>query len=110
MITKPSTGPPNITVHPSSQLITTNTNATLNCEAISERPIIYQWEISSNSGGPWIQINDSNGRNLVVSNISQPQHYRCVASNQAGITTSSVATVTVLSEFVQIMFVIYRVH
>ena len=106
--TKLSTGPPNITVHPSSQLIITN--ATLHCEGIGNGSIRYQWEMSSTSEGPWVQINDGNGSNLVVNSVSQSQHYRCVVANQAGIAISSVATVNVLSEFVIIIFVINCVH
>ena len=99
-MTNVSTGAPSITTHPSSQLTNVTMNVTLNCEAIGKGSIRYLWEFSNSSGGPWMQINNSNRRHLVVGNLSQSEHYRCVVSNEAGRTTSNVATITVLSEHV----------
>ena len=107
MMTKMSTGPPDITSHPSSQLTTINMSVTLNCVGVGKGTIKYLWEISNNNGGPWTKISNSNGRSLVVRNLSQSRHYRCVVSNDAGRTTSNVATITVLSEFYNHSLVIY---
>ena len=106
MMTVVSTGPPNIITHPSSQLITANMSITLNCMGIGKGTIRYQWEMSNNNRGPWMQIRNNNGRSLVVRNLRQSQQYRCVVSNEAGRTTSNIATITILSEFVVIIAIV----
>ena len=94
-MTQVSTGPPNITTHPTSQLTTVSMSVTLNCEGTGRGSITYQWQTRNINGGQWSNISSSN--NLAVSNLQESQQYRCVVSNEAGGTKSSVATVTVLS-------------
>ena len=96
MMTQMSTGPPTITTHPTSQLTTVSMNVTLNCEGTGRGSIAYQWQTRNINGGRWSNISDN--RRLVVSNLQEPQQYRCVVSNEAGGTRSNVATVTVLSK------------
>ena len=69
---------------------------TLNCEATGEGSITYQWETSR---GHWMNISNSNSTRLVViTNLRDPQQYRCIASNEVGKTISNVATITILSK------------
>ena len=91
-----STGPPTITTHPTSQLTTVGMGVTLNCEGTGRGSITYQWQNRNINRGRWRDI--SNNRRLVVRTLEQSQQYRCVVSNEAGGTTSNVATVYVLSE------------
>ena len=95
-------GPPNITAHPTSHLITTGMNVTLSCEGTGQGPIRYRWEISDVNGGPWARISNSDKKSFVVRDLEQSQRYRCAVSNAAGTVTSNVAIVTVLSECVKI--------
>ena len=89
-------GPPCITTHPRSQLITIAMTIMLNCEKIGRGSITHHWETSNLNGGQWMNI--SNSKTLVVRNLDQSQQYRCVVSNEAGSTRSDVATVMVLSK------------
>jgi len=102
MMTQVSTGPPNITTHPTSQLTTVSMNVTLNCEGTGRGLITYQWQTRNINEGQWSDISNSNNRRLVVRNLKESQQYRCVVSNEAGGTTSNVATVTVISEYLPI--------
>ena len=97
-MTQVFTGPPTITTHPTSQLVTSNKNVTLDCEGTGRGSITYQWETSNINGGQWMNISNSNNKTLVVGTLEQSQQYRCVVSNEAGSTRSTVATVTVLSK------------
>ena len=98
MMTQASTGPPTITIHPTSQLTNVSMSVTLNCEGTGRGSITYQWQTSNINGGQWRNTSNSNNRRLVVSNLQESQQYRCVVSNEAGGTRSNVATVTVLSK------------
>ena len=98
MMTQVSTGPPTITTHPTSQLTTVSKSVTLNCEGTGRRSIAYQWQTRIISRGQWSDISNSNNRRLVVRNLQESQQYRCVVSNEAGGTSSNVATITVLSK------------
>ena len=92
------TSPPTITTHPFSQLVTARMTFTLNCEATGEGSITYQWQTRRANGGQWTNVNNSDSMRLNVSNLMEPQQYRCVASNEVGETISNVSTVTILSE------------
>ena len=98
MMTQVSTGPPNITTHPTSQLTTVSMSVTLNCKGTGRGSITYQWQTRNINGGRWSDISNSNNKGLVVSNLQESQQYRCVVSNEAGRTRSNFATVTVLSK------------
>ena len=99
MMTQVFTGPPTITTHPTGQLTNVSMSVTLDCEGTGRGSITYHWETSNINGGQWMNISNSNRRRYIVRNIQQSQQYRCVVSNEAGITRSNVAAVTVLSEF-----------
>ena len=100
MMTQLSTGPPTITTHPTSQLTTVSMSVTLNCTGTGNGSITYHWQTRNINGGRWSDISNSNNRRHVVSNLQESQQYRCVVSNEAGGTRSNIATVTVLSEWV----------
>jgi len=102
------TGPPIITIHPTSQLVSVNMSVTLNCEGTGRGSITYQWE-TSNIEGQWINISNSNSENLVVKNLEQSQQYSCIVSNDAGRTQSNIVTVTVLSKYVKIDCFLYSI-
>jgi len=101
VITQVFTGPPTITTHPTSQLITismsVSTNITLNCEGTGRGSITYQWETSRINGGQWMNISNSNSARLGL-NLESSQQYSCVVSNEAGRTRSSIAIITVSSK------------
>ena len=87
-----------ITTHPTSVVITVNTNVTLNCEGTGRGSITYQWETSDINRLEWMNISDSNTTRLVVGNLEQSQQYRCIVSNKVNSTMSDSATVYVLSK------------
>ena len=100
IITHLFAGPPTITTHPTSQLTNVSMSVTLDCEATGKGSITYHWETSNINGGQWMNISNSNSNSteLVVRNLEQSQQYRCVVSNQFGITRSNIATIDVLSK------------
>ena len=74
-------------------------SVTLNCEGTGRGSITYQWQTRNINGGRLKDIENSNNKQFVVSNIKESKRYRCVVSNEAGETRSNVAIVTVLSKF-----------
>ena len=94
------TGPPIITAHPRSQLMTSNMSIILDCDAESGKKLItFKWENSNSYGGQWMTISNSNSRKLVVKNLKESEWFRCVASNGAGEARSNIAIINVLSEY-----------
>ena len=89
---------------------------TLNCDGTGRGSITYHWQTRNINGGHWSNISNSNNRSLVVHNLEESQQYSCVVSNEAGGTRSSIANITVLSEFYcttifkSMMNYIYRNH
>ena len=71
---------------------------TLNCKAVSEGLITYQWQFSSTDREQWIGIPNSNGETLVVRNLPYSEKYRCIASSDVGSTTSNIATIFLMSK------------
>ena len=68
----------------------------LDCKATGTGIITYHWEVNIN-GGQWIIISNSNSTKL-VRRLEQSQQYRCVVSNEFGITRSNIADINVLSK------------
>ena len=95
MMIQVSTGPPMITIHPTSQLIKVGTSITLTCKGTGRGSIMYQWEIKSSSR----VLRNTTGETLRVRNLQESHQYWCVVSNEAGEMRSNVTTVTVLSKF-----------
>ena len=100
-MTQVFTGPPNITAHPISHMITAGMNVTLNCEGTGRGSIKYLWETNDVNEGQWARISNSHESSLVVTGLEQSQQYRCAVSNEVGTVTSNIAVVMVLSEYVK---------
>ena len=99
-MTQVFTGPPTITTHPASQLTNISVSVTLRCRVTGRGSITYQWETSNINGGQWMNISNSNSKELVVRNLEESQQYRCIVSNEAGSTRSNVASIIVLSKLI----------
>ena len=93
-------GPPTITTHPTNKVVNASVGTTLNCKATSGsiKQIQYTWEVSSADREQWIGIPFSNGETLVVRNLLYSEKYRCIASNDAGSTTSNTSTVILMGK------------
>ena len=105
------TGPPNIIIHPTSQLIAENVNITLTCAGEGKGSITYRWETSSVKLEEWREDNSTkNSSKLVLTNLQESQQYRCVVSNEAGDNTSSTATITVLSKCMSLSISLYSIY
>lgn len=97
----------NITSQPQDRAVIEGATAAFTIAAtITSDSITYQWQISTNSGGAWSNINGANGTSYTTPATSYPttpsEQFRCVLANPAATTvTSLAATLTVNeSEFV----------
>ena len=89
------TGPPTINNTLIDQVIEINERVTLNCKASGDGTITYQWQQFSN--GSWMDIADSNNAEYTTDVLTQSSQFRCVVTNEAGMTTSDV-TILVLGK------------
>ena len=91
-------GPPTITIHPMSQLITDDTSVTLNCGGTGSGNVRYSWQLRNNDQGTWSYFNANGGPTYhTVNNLQQQsRQYRCIVWNDAGLTFSNTAVVTLL--------------
>ena len=94
------TGPPTITNPLTDQVIEFNERITLNCAASGDGTITYQWQEFSN--GSWMDINNSNNAEYTTDTLTQSSHFRCVVTNEAGMTTSNV-TISVLGRVLHLI-------
>ena len=97
----------NITTQPQNTAVIEGATATFTIAAtITSDSITYQWQISTNGGGAWSNINGANGSSYTTPATTYPttpsEQFRCVLTNPAATTvTSTAATLTVNeSEFV----------
>ena len=97
----------NITTQPQDTAVIEGATATFTIAAtITSDSITYQWQISTNGGAAWSNINGANGVSYTTPATSYPttpsEQFRCVLTNPAATTvTSAAATLTVNeSEFV----------
>ena len=93
-----TTGRPSITIHPKSQLVTSNMSINLDCEGVGLGTVKYQWERSKVNESQWMTISDGNSNRYVVSNLQHSERFRCIVSNEAGETESEIATLTILGK------------
>ncbi|MEW6684209.1 MAG: immunoglobulin domain-containing protein [Nitrospirota bacterium] len=93
----PNSVAPDITQHPGSQTVTVGASASFSCEA-SGTAVQYQWQISSDGGVTFVDIQGAAFANYVftVQASNNGERYRCRASNSAGTATSNTATLTVV--------------
>ena len=101
----------NITTQPQNAAVIEGATATFTIAAtITSDSITYQWQISTNGGGAWSNINGANGSSYTTPATTYPttpsEQFRCVLTNPAATTvTSTAATLTVNeSEFVSAPF------
>ena len=84
--------PPNITQHPQSAVFTTiNSVVTLQCDAVSEVPVLYYWS----KDGTVINGANSNMLTIQVGSMNDEGTYVCHAANHIGITESAASTIDI---------------
>jgi alpha-tubulin suppressor-like RCC1 family protein len=89
---------PRITEQPQSQIVAVGGDATFSAEAIGPPAPTVQWELSTNEGASWSQVEGATADELTVSNVQLSEsgrEYRAVFTNSAGTTTSETALLTV---------------
>ena len=89
------TGSPTITNPLIDQVRAFNESITLNCEATGNGTISYKWQEFNN--GVWVDINNGNDPEYTTDRLTESSQFRCVVSNEAGKTNSTV-TVLVLGK------------
>ena len=93
MAPTPPTPPsiPTITVQPISQTVVVGDGVTFNVNAIGDQPLSYQW-YKDNS-----EMTGGTGNTLIIQTVSLTDagEYKAIVTNQAGIATSDIATLTV---------------
>ncbi|MBR2831466.1 MAG: immunoglobulin domain-containing protein [Oscillospiraceae bacterium] len=91
---------PVITSQPADQ--TVNVGETVTFAVTATGAESYQWQYSKNGGSTWLNSASVNGRKAAfsfkTSAAMDGRMYRCVVTNGAGSTTSSAATLTVVSK------------
>ena len=92
------TGPPKIVVNPISQSATPDASVTLKCRGNGIGSIVYEWETREIDGVQWRPAGDHN--RLTVRRPKESHQYRCVVSNEAGKTVSSISTISVISKYI----------
>ncbi|HEY5914707.1 MAG TPA: immunoglobulin domain-containing protein [Verrucomicrobiae bacterium] len=87
--------PPSITTQPISQTVNAGANVTFTVGATGTAPLSYQWQKNG------VNISGATSSALTLTSVtsSRAGTYRAVVSNSAGSTTSSSATLTVLTPF-----------
>lgn len=76
--------PPVITSQSVNVEVCSGNNASFGVNATSSQAIIYQWQLSTDGGATWTNINGANSANYTVVGASASQHnnrYRCLVSN-----------------------------
>jgi alpha-tubulin suppressor-like RCC1 family protein len=83
---------PVFTLQPTSQSTILGTNITLISKTKGSEPIVWQWQLNGN------MLDGATNTSLLLSNIQESTggNYALVASNHIGVTTSIIATVTVV--------------
>ena len=95
-ITTPGAGPV-VTSQPESKQVCGNETVIFN--VVSDSPVSsYQWQISTNGGASFTNINNANSATFIIANadVSQTNNqYRVLLTGQSGITISDAAVLTV---------------
>ncbi len=89
---------PSITGQPQNSTNCTGTSASFT--AAASNATSYQWQVSTNNGGNWTDINTATLASLSVAGVTATDNgkqYRCRTTNTCGSSLTSVATLTVLS-------------
>jgi kumamolisin len=97
--------PPSITVQPANQTAYQGQTLTFGLTASGSSPLVYQWQISTNSGGTWSNLANTAPYSGVTTSVLQIANvganlsgaqYRCTISNALGSISSGGATLTVV--------------
>ena len=93
----------NITTQPQAQAVIEGNTATFTIVAtITSDSISYQWQISTNSGASWTNVNGANAASYTtpatVYPVSPSEQFRCVLSNVASTTVTSNAAILTVNE------------
>jgi hypothetical protein len=97
----PNPNPPQapvITLNPTSEAVTAGQTATFTAAASGNPAPTVQWQVSTNGGSTWSNLNGATSTTLTLNNVQAFQsgsEYRAVFSNSAGSTPSTAATLTV---------------
>ena len=92
---------PSITTQPVDVTVAVGANATFTANAGSDPNLIYQWQVSTDGGATWTNVSPSNiTSTLTINNVTAAMNgykYRALVFIGCAITTSSVATLNLLS-------------
>jgi hypothetical protein len=86
-----------ITTHPANQVVCEGLNATFSV-ATTGNFQSYQWQVSTNSGGTWVNIPNANASTLTLiaaTTALNTNLYRVIVTNSCNTVTSNSATITV---------------
>ncbi len=89
---------PAVTTNPSNQTVLVRQNATFTAAANGDPAATVQWQVSTDGGKTFSNINGSASTTLTLRNVTAAMNgyeYRAVFSNSIGSTTSSAATLTI---------------
>jgi len=89
---------PVITTQPTSQTVSAPATATFSCAASGNPTPTYQWQVSTNGGSTYSSISGATNASYTTpatSSANNGTQYECVATNTAGSTTSTAATLSV---------------
>jgi hypothetical protein len=86
---------PYFTTQPISKTVTTGANTSLTAVAAGNPVPTYQWQRDAGFGFLNLPAPSSDSILILNNNTTTAYQYRCVATNAAGSTNSSIATITV---------------
>jgi len=88
---------PSFSTQPQNQTVTVGQDASFTVAASGVPGPALQWQVSSNGGGSFNNIDGQTGTTLRLTSVNQNQNnnqYRCVATSMAGEVISAAATLT----------------
>ena len=88
---------PNVTAHPVNQVVVAGSNATFTAVAGGTPAPVVQWQVSTDGGATFNNINGATNTTLTVSSLTlsdNGKRYRAVFTNSCGMAASNVATLT----------------
>ncbi|HTU21258.1 MAG TPA: immunoglobulin domain-containing protein [Gemmataceae bacterium] len=89
---------PSVTTQPTDQTVTAGGTATFTTAASGTPTPTVQWQVSTDSGNTWTNINGATSTTLTLTNVQVSQNgseYQAVFTNSAGTATSNAVTLTV---------------
>jgi hypothetical protein len=89
---------PIIDVQPSDRTVAVGGNAVFTITARAWPLPTYQWQVSTNDGGTWMNVSGATGTTLTIANVTldfDGNRYRCAVTNSEGTVNSNAATLTV---------------